>query len=79
MRDSVTYMAILEEGEEKGRQQGRIEELRKMILRLGERLLRNAPETAAIGLAALNDIDRLEFLCDCLTEVKTWQDLFASP
>jgi predicted transposase YdaD len=58
MRESVTYQAILEEGREEGRKEGekkgwkegRIQELHRVILRLGQRRFGEAGETIRVRL-----------------------------
>ncbi len=69
MRDSDTYMAILDEG--------RVEQTKKLILRLGQKTLGAPEETVKATLAGLTDLDRLEHLLERLSEVKTWQELLA--
>jgi hypothetical protein len=73
MRESVTYMAILDEG----RDEGRIDEAKKIILRLGRELFGPPDEATAATLAAIEDLERLEFLSDQLLKVKSWQELLA--
>jgi predicted transposase YdaD len=75
MRDSDTYMAILEEGLEKGREEGSILEARKLILRLGQKSLGVADEKFKDALAAINDLDHLELLAERTRDVKSWQEL----
>lgn len=89
MRDSDTCLAILEEGEEKGRQEGRqqgredgrqegrIEEVRKLLLRVGQKALGAPGEAVTTALAAVTDLERLEFWLERVGEVKNWQELLA--
>jgi predicted transposase YdaD len=53
MRESVTFQAILEEGE----QTGRIKELHRMILRLGRRRFGEADEATRQQIEAMRDIE----------------------
>jgi len=69
MRESVTYMAIIEEGA--------IEEARKIILRLGRKLFGPPDETTTAALTATEDLERLEFLSEQILDVKSWQELMA--
>lgn len=71
MRDSDTYMAILDEG--------RIDEARKMILQLGKKRLGTPDASVAITLQGVDDLERLERLLGRLLEVKNWQELLDTP
>jgi hypothetical protein len=71
MRESDTYLAILDEG--------RLEQTKKLLLRSGQKSLGVPGESVAATLAAITDLDRLENLFDRLPEVKTWQELLALP
>jgi hypothetical protein len=74
MRDSDTYLAILDEG----REAGRIEELRKMIIRLGKKYFGSPDEIVIAAIAAVNDPERLENLLERLADVESWQELLAN-
>ena len=91
MKESVTYQAILEEGEakglekglEQGLEQGKIEgalaEIKKLLRRLGEDHL-GAPDAAtAQALEQLNDLPRLEEMLVRLTHIHSWQELLGRP
>ena len=69
MRDSDTYLAILDEGA--------VEEAKKLILRFGQKSLGAPGETVTATLAAITDLERLERLHDRLGDVKSWQELLA--
>jgi hypothetical protein len=85
MRESVTYQAILEEGREEGRKEGekkgwkegRIQELHRVILRLGQRRLGEAGETIRGQIEAIRDIEVLEDLTERLVTVASWAELLA--
>ncbi len=85
MRDSDTYMAILEEGMEKGLEKGmetgfekgRIEEVRRILDRLGRSKLGAPNKKALATLEAITDLDRLESLAERIIKVKTWKELLA--
>ena len=74
MRDSDTYMAILDEG----REAGRIEELRKMIIRLGKKHFGSPDEIVVAAIAAVNDPERLENLLERMSDIESWQELLAN-
>ena len=69
MRESVTYQAILEEG--------RVEELHRVILRQGRLRFGEANETVRNRIEAIRDIAVLEDLTDRLVVVSNWDQLMA--
>jgi len=69
MRESVTYMAILDEG--------RVEEAIKIILRQGRKLFGPPDEATLATLTATDDLDRLELLSEQLLDARSWQELLA--
>ncbi|HEV3257507.1 MAG TPA: hypothetical protein VG013_11545 [Gemmataceae bacterium] len=69
MRESVTYMAILDEG--------RVEEARKIILRVGAKLFGPPDEGTTAALTAIEDLERLELLGEQLLDAKSWRELLA--
>ena len=69
MRESVTFQAILEEG--------RVEELHRVILRLGRVRFREPDESIRNQIEAMRDIDRLEDLTERLLIVSSWDELMA--
>ena len=71
MKESVTYQAIMEEGEALGR----IAEARRALLRVGTKRLGAPPATVEESLAAIESVERLEALLDRVLEVETWNDL----
>ncbi len=71
MRDSDTFMAILDEGEVKGR----IREARKLIFRLGQKSLGLPTDDINAEIDAINDLERLESLCERIHDAKSWADL----
>jgi hypothetical protein len=75
MRDSVTYQAILDEG----REEGRVDEVRKLIVRMGRKRLGTPTEDVTATLAGLTDLERLEFLMEHLPDAQSWEDLLALP
>ena len=71
MRESSTYLGILEEGA--------ISEVKKLLLRLGQKSLGVPAENVSATLAASTDLDRLERWLESLPEVKSWEELLALP
>lgn len=71
MRDSDTYMAILEEGEEI--------RAKKVIRRLGEKRFGPAGDAMEARLDAIKDLGRLDRLEDRLLDATSWQDLLDTP
>jgi hypothetical protein len=71
MRDSDTFMAILEEGQEK--------EAKVILLRLGKKRFGVPDEATASQLSAIVDLERLHRLIDRTFEARSWQDLLDTP
>ena len=69
MRESVTFQAILEEG--------RVEELYRVILRQGRLRFGEADEAVRQQIEAMRDIERLEDLTERLLIVSSWDELMA--
>jgi hypothetical protein len=81
MRDSSTYMAIIEEGLAQGRAQGRAEGRaegeRRLLLLFGEARFGPPDDPARSRLEAISDIDVLERLARRLMTVSSWSELLA--
>jgi hypothetical protein len=79
MRDSDTYLAILDEGREEGRE----EEARRLILKWGEAPLGRADEPIRLRLEAVTDLARLERMLERViargATAANWQDLLDTP
>ncbi len=73
MRDSDTYMAILDEGAEA--------KAKNIILRQGQKRFGPPDEAAAARLSSISDLDRLDRVTDRLFDAsaKSWQDLLDTP
>ena len=67
MKDSVTYQAIVEEGEIKASQE--------VLLKLGGKRFGAASETITLAIRSITDLDRLEALIDRLLDASSWQQL----
>jgi hypothetical protein len=73
MKDSDTYLAILEEGEEA--------KAKNVILRQGQKRFGPPDESIAARLSGITDRDRLDRLIDRLFDATatSWQDLLDTP
>jgi hypothetical protein len=70
MQESSTYPVYLAFVEE-----GRVEEARRILFRFGERRYGTADEFTRNQIGAIENIERLESLLDCLDKVSNWQEL----
>src|SRR5262245_49473237 len=71
MRESDTFLAILDEGRET--------EARRLIRRLAKPTLGDPDEPTVTRLEGITDIDRLERIFDRAMEARSWQDLLDTP
>jgi len=75
MKESVTYQAIVEEGVEKGR----VQEARKLLLRIGTDQFGDPPNPKQLQeMEAITDVTRLEDLGVRVSHVENWSELLAS-
>ena len=72
MRESSTYQQILADGQA----EGRLEEARESLLRLGSRRL-GVPDSSIRGILERASLTRLHAWMDRLLEVESWQELLA--
>ncbi len=75
MKESVTYQAIVEEGEIKGMLRARQED----ILRLGRRRFGAPSQDTETALRGVAEPERLARLLDALQDVSSWDELLATP
>ena len=75
MRDSDTYMMIIDEGREVGRE----EEAKSVILRQGKKRFGAADEAITTKLSAITDLERLHRLQEYLLDAASWQELLDTP
>jgi hypothetical protein len=71
MRDSDTYMAILDEGRELG--------VRRLLVLQGEERFGPPPEAITARLNAITNLDRLERIGKRLLTAASWEELLATP
>jgi predicted transposase YdaD len=83
MEASATYRAIVAKGRVEGRAEGeakgRVEEARRLLLRLGEKVLGPAEAVAQAAVEAISDVDRLEQLVEKVPQISNWQELLNLP
>jgi hypothetical protein len=87
MRESSTYQAILQEGHEEGRRMGREEgrtegalvEARKLLRKFGGQAFGPPDSGTVAAIEQIDDLARLEELCDRLSAVGSWQELLGRP
>ena len=76
MEESTTYQAIIRKGVAKGRTEGALEEVRKLLLRLGQTQFHTeAPADVQARVEAMQDLDQLEQLLLRVTQVSSWDEL----
>jgi predicted transposase YdaD len=82
MRESVTYQAILEEGETlgiaKGAAQGALAEAKKLLFLLGGNRYGPPDQRIQAAVERINDLPRLEELSVRLLSAQSWQELLSS-
>ncbi|MBY0522704.1 MAG: DUF4351 domain-containing protein [Gemmataceae bacterium] len=66
MRESSTYQYILDEG--------RIEEARKLMRRLGYKRFGKPSEAVNAQLEAISDLERLERMAERVLDATSWQE-----
>ena|SRR5437899_1959075 len=77
LEESVTYQAIIRKGREERREEGRVEEARSILLRLGGKRFGPAPAELQTALGAIGIRERLEQLSERLLDVESWDELLA--
>ena len=75
MRESDTYLAILDEGRDEGRE----EQAKAVILRLAKKRFGPIEESKLAQLKDITDLERLNRLIDNLFDARSWQDLLDTP
>src|ERR1035438_6869262 len=78
LRDSHAYQIILEEGEAKGKAEGRVESLRDVLLRQGTKKFGKPSAKVLRELNAISEETRLAKLSERLLDVESWKDLLAA-
>jgi hypothetical protein len=75
MEESVTYQAILQKGEARGR----AEEARRIVRLIGEQRFGTPDPATDSALSAITDPERLERMAGRLLKAADWSDLLATP
>ncbi|MCI0461812.1 MAG: hypothetical protein L0Z62_33090 [Gemmataceae bacterium] len=75
MKESSTFQAILEEG----RTEGAVNEARKLLRVFGDQTFGPPDSQMATAIEQINDLRRLEDLCNRLPSAGSWQELLGSP
>jgi hypothetical protein len=79
MKESSTYQAILEEGRAEGELRGAVTEARKLLRVFGDKQF-GAPDARIMAVInRIDDLARLEELCDRLPGAESWQELLGLP
>lgn len=80
MRESTTYQAILKEGHDMGRNEGRIAEARRMLLMLGGKRFGDPNEATRAAVDAIQNVERLERMTLRVYDanVSDWDSLLAT-
>ncbi len=71
MRESSVYKLILDDG--------RSDEARRILLRIGSQRFGAPAEAQAAALQAITDLERLERMVDRVLDAADWQDLLNTP
>jgi predicted transposase YdaD len=81
--ESVIVQKYLKKGRAQGRAEGlvkgQVREAKKLLKRWATRRFGSPNETATAALKAIDDLTRLEELCDRVLVVNSWQELFDLP
>lgn len=71
MKESTTYMAILEEGREEGRE----EAMKDILFRQGRKRFGPPTETVQSKIDAIHDVNQLQDLAERLLDSSSWEEL----
>ncbi len=75
MKESSVYQYILEEGEKKGKVEGRLEGELRLLLLFGSKRLGEPSAEVLHTLQQITSPERIEHLATRLLEVESWDDL----
>jgi predicted transposase YdaD len=81
MEESVTYQAILDEGRVEGVAKGRIEgsmqSLKKVLRRQGEKRFGTPSPTTQAAFESIDNLGRLELMTGVILDAASWEELLA--
>ena len=77
LQESSFYQMLLEEGELKGRLEGRLEEARELLILLGQKLIGPADAATRAAIDSMDDLERLRQSALRVLSAKNWEDLLA--
>lgn len=78
LEDSSTYQLILNKGVAVGREEGRAEEARRLLLRLGTHRFKAPSPSVEAAIAAISDSKRIERLVERVLDASGWDDLLTT-
>ncbi len=78
MEDSVTYQEIIRKGKLERKLEGRAEEARNLLIRLGGKRYGTPDVPTQTAIDAIPSLEHLELLVERLLEVESWQELLSS-
>jgi hypothetical protein len=77
MEESSTIRAFIEEGRQKGLQEGRARQARKFILRQGRIRFGDGDDAVVSRLDAISNLEKLEQLVERVLIVSSWDELLS--
>ncbi|MGO9469592.1 MAG: hypothetical protein ACLQIB_53785 [Isosphaeraceae bacterium] len=78
MKESVTFPAVLDEGRKEGREEGKLQEARDLLIRVGRKRLGIPSASHVKRIKRIKDRLRLEQFLVRLNDVQSWKELLAA-
>jgi predicted transposase YdaD len=79
MEESVTYQAIIAKGKAEGRDEGRLQEAKRLLLLQGRELLGEPGAKVTAAVEAIGELERVEQLSLRVLKATSWQELLGLP
>lgn len=76
MKESSTYQAILAEGRAEGEARGRVDEARRLLIKVGSKHLGSPDARTKAKIEAISDVAQLDQLTERTLEVERWDKLW---
>jgi hypothetical protein len=76
MSESVTFQAILKRGREEGREEGKLQEAKSMLLQLGRKHFGTPDPRIIAVIEQIMDLTQIHQFIDRLQDVTSWEALF---